>query len=192
MILITLAAPTSSCRRQHGSGDDGDADAVIHDPDGDIALAADADRDASEPGDAEVDEDSPADHEDAPAVCDPVPEFYQGNDAAFVHDCGYPCESDWCSCEACLILAGPNVEHPAGRYEVVFYGGQSGTLTYTFSVYDSTAGRELVSASATYSTFFNHAIEFTSPTGCHRIEYRVSALQDICARIYDVSVARLD
>jgi hypothetical protein len=116
---------------------------------------------------------------------------YQGNDSRFRHSVGYECDTDWCACVSGLLQEGPDISLAPGPYRVSFYIGVSVSITFDFDVYDAATSTVLASETQTYSSIFTHNLDFTAPSGCHALEFRVTSHTAQCTRIYDVTLTAL-
>lgn len=143
-------------------------------------ASADAGSDA-ESSDAASSGGQPMDCLDAESV------IYEGNDPRFAHDCGEPCDSDWCSCEPCRAVAGSLGRLPVGSHRLLIEGGASGTIDYTLTVrLDS--GEVLAERSFSYDGLFVDETEFIVPEDCASVEVEWVQHSDLCSRVYELIV----
>ncbi|MEM9190988.1 MAG: hypothetical protein AAGF12_17515 [Myxococcota bacterium] len=121
--------------------------------------------------------------------CTPPPTTIEGNDANLTHECGFECDTDWCSCDPCDTQDGPGILLGGGRYEAMIEGGASGRIRYVFEVRDDQSGDTIFQETVSYDGLFEHRFRFTAPEGCRPISIRVRQLDPLCSRIYETVIA---
>ncbi|MCH9685667.1 MAG: hypothetical protein K0V04_29820 [Deltaproteobacteria bacterium] len=117
--------------------------------------------------------------------CEPTV-FLEGNDPIFEHGCGQPCDTDWCSCSACLVHSGGPRVLPFGLQQVRVLGGASGAVTYRFTIVESGRAEPLADEVIVYDGLFDHVVPFQVTSPCAAVELRIEQSTALCSRIYEI------
>ncbi len=117
--------------------------------------------------------------------CVPGPPI-EGNDPAIEHGCGEACDTDWCSCTACVVHAGASRSLAAGDHQVRIVGGASGLITYDLSVRAEGRTAPLAAHIVEYDGLFEHVVPFRVATSCTTVELRIEQTTALCSRIYEI------
>lgn len=115
------------------------------------------------------------------------PTKLEGNDPAFEHACGESCDTDWCSCEACIAVDGALGRLSAGPHRIRVQGGASGQAQYIATL-SLESGEVLVRHEALLDGLFDEEWDFDVPTGCPLVNLRWDQQTPICSRIYEVVI----
>ncbi len=111
-------------------------------------------------------------------------ERIEGNDSRFRQECGEECDTDWCVCEPCEMVAAPFARLSAGEHELRVEGGASGEGTYALSL--TLADGEVVFEDVrTYNGLFTDFFVFAVPQDCSVVHVSWTLQNSVCSRIYE-------
>lgn len=114
-------------------------------------------------------------------------ERIQGNDSRFDQECGEECDSDWCVCEPCRMLAAPLARLSAGQHEFRVQGGASGEGSYELRL-TLADGEVVLEEVRTYEGLFEDSFVFTVPEDCAVLHASWTLLSDLCSRVYEFQI----
>jgi len=114
-------------------------------------------------------------------------ERIQGNDARFDQGCGYECDSDWCGCEPCEMVAAPFARLSAGEHELRVEGGASGEGSFELTL-TRADGEVLLEEVRTYNGLFADVFTFTVSQDCPVVHVSWTLQSEVCSRVYEFQI----